>query len=214
MKFPITGIFITPATTLNDFVLLTGEPGFTRSGGNKQEHAGAHVSHVRWCPAPDLHLNAKRLVPTLHELPCLQKPPQERLGAMSRILNLCDPTRFLPSPSSFWVPFSSRGVCLKGPSRGSSQGFYHIRDLDLNKTLRAPGDWILKQCLKSPEGSTPQVLLQINMARCSKGLSARFHIFKERYLFYLGFWIVFPSIFVFTLKDDVMPSVGYLQFTH
>lgn len=73
--------------TLNDFLPLPGEPGFTRSGGNKQEHAGAYVPDVRRCPAPDLHINAKRLVPALHELPRLQKPPQERLGAMSRILN-------------------------------------------------------------------------------------------------------------------------------
>lgn len=108
--------------TLYDFVPLPGEPGFTCSGGNKQEHAGAHISHLRRCPAPDLHINAKRLVPTLHELPRLQKPPQERLGAMSRILNLCDPTRILHSPpsppsppsSSFMGSFCSLcGVCFK-----------------------------------------------------------------------------------------------------
>lgn len=211
MKFPITRIFSTPAITLNDFVPLPGELGFTRSGGNKQEHAGAHVSNVWWCPAPDLHINAKRLIPTLHELPCLQKPTQERLGAMSRVLNLSDPTRVLPSPSFFWVHFSLCGVCLKGPYCGSSQGFYHIRDLYLNKTLRSPGHWILKQCLKSPDGSIPQVLLQINIARSSKGLSVHFHIFKKN-LFYL-FWIVLITFFVFTLKDDVTPSMGYLQYT-
>lgn len=196
-------IIVIPSITLNDFV--SGELGFPRSGGNKQEHAGAHASHVWWCPAPDLHVNAKRLVPTLHELPCLQKPPQERLGAMPRILKSLWSHSNSPFPHLHFgfLFFSLCGVCLKGPYSGSSQGFSTLEICTWTRHSGLQVTGILNQCLKSPEGSIPQVLLQINIARSSKGLSAHFHISKTK----LFIWIVFITFF-FYFEVDVMPSPG------
>ena len=45
-----------------------GESGLTCSRSDQPQYAGAHFSHVRGCAAPDLHADAERLVPALHEL--------------------------------------------------------------------------------------------------------------------------------------------------
>lgn len=63
-----------------------GEPWFPGAWDHQQEHAGAHPAHLRWRPAADLHTNAKRLIPSLHELPGLQKPVQHSVGAVPWIV--------------------------------------------------------------------------------------------------------------------------------
>lgn len=58
-----------------------GEPGLESAGDRQQEHGGADPSHVRRGPAADLHVDAPRLVPALHQLCDLQAAgPAERRG--------------------------------------------------------------------------------------------------------------------------------------
>lgn len=52
--------------------LPAGEPGLQSARDRQQEHGGAHTTHVRRGPAPDLHADAPRLVPALHQLCDLQ----------------------------------------------------------------------------------------------------------------------------------------------
>ena len=73
---------------------LPGEPWLPCARVDQQEHTGAHLAHVRRCPAADLHTNAKRLVSPLHELPSLQKPAQHSVRAVPWILGCWWPVIF------------------------------------------------------------------------------------------------------------------------
>lgn len=85
---------------------------------------------------------------------------------------------------------------------GPPRDFYHTRDLYLNKTLRSAGDWIIKQCLKSPEGSIPQVLQQNQHSEKLQRIISAFSYFNSIYFICLN-----NIFFVFALKDDVMPNI-------
>lgn len=60
-----------------------GQSGFSRSRGDKPQHAGADLAHIRRRSAADLHADAERLVPPLHKLDCIHGSAQEPGGASS-----------------------------------------------------------------------------------------------------------------------------------
>lgn len=144
-----------------------GEPWLPSAWGDQQEHAGTHLAHVRWRPAADLHTNAKRLVSPLHELLSLQKPAQHSVRAVPWILGWWWPVIFqLSVPPLTFHPYQlfkhfffcmfSVGLHEPGLGPGPSQGSQRYFDLHLTEDT---------QVSKSPEGSTSQVLLQINIAK-------------------------------------------------
>lgn len=59
----------------------SGEFGLARSRCDKPQHAGADLAHVWWCSAADLHADAERLIPPLHELNGVHRPGEEPGGA-------------------------------------------------------------------------------------------------------------------------------------
>lgn len=58
-----------------------GQFGFARPRGDQPQHAGADLAHVRGGSAADLHADAERLVPALHELRRVHGSAQEPRGA-------------------------------------------------------------------------------------------------------------------------------------
>lgn len=58
-----------------------GQLGLTCPRGDKPQHAGADLAHVRRRSAADLHADAERLVPPLHKLICVHGSDEEPGGA-------------------------------------------------------------------------------------------------------------------------------------
>lgn len=136
--------------------------------GHQPEHAGAQLAHIRRRPAADLHTNAKRLVSPLHELLSLQKPAQHSVRAVPRVLGWCDDLWSFKPPPFFLIHFiyvQCRITWTRGFNAWPLPG--------ISALLWSAPDWRhsgLEKEKKSPEGSTSQVLLLINIANRSKGI--------------------------------------------
>lgn len=64
-----------------------GEFGLARPRRDQPQHAGADVAHVRRRPAADLHADAERLVPALHQLNRVHGSGEEPGGAASEAID-------------------------------------------------------------------------------------------------------------------------------
>ena len=75
--------FIMYVTSTISFIRSSspGQFGFTRPRGDQPQHAGADLAHVRGGSAADLHADAERLVPALHELLGIHGSAQEPRGS-------------------------------------------------------------------------------------------------------------------------------------
>lgn len=103
----------------------------------------------------------------------------------------------MPPPYLLFVTFPCVEYVLKDLSVGPPRDFTAIAICTWKKTLRSPGHWIKKKkSLKFPEGSTPQVLLQISIAKdAPKDYQCVSMFLRKSILFVLKFFLLFLILF-------------------